>query len=41
MIIQDEDDDNAGADGAEAKMSPTSMAATGKVINFNVSKPNF
>ena len=35
MIIQDEDDDNAGGDGAEAKMSPNSMNASSKVFNFN------
>ena len=38
MIIQDEDDDNAGGDGAEAKMSPTNMANCNKVFNFNHSR---
>lgn len=37
MIIQDEDDDNTGGDGAEAKMSPTNMGASSN-INFNASK---
>jgi hypothetical protein len=37
MIIQDEDDDNTGGNGAEAKMSPTAMGSSGNNI-FNGSR---
>jgi len=38
MVIQDDDDDNTGGNGAEAKMSPTAQSAHGNSTVFHANK---